>query len=393
MTLESHLYVSLKILIFSVLCRFSPLWSPASGALGALLTHHRAVAWPLVLQQLQAGQHELLAGQQKVNSGQTLTKTTAGGLEGRWEEKREAASVAASGGCTDAGNRCSWLIKAVAAVAEHNVQQQLAKEWVPLLLQCAGARQLMEGEEVGREEGGGAGEEEEGEQQQQQQQQATEAGLDNSPLPAAAGGGGGGGDVSGKKRKQQQQQQEVVAAAGDVEEEEVIEPSAKRLAVAAGQSGLQRAVAPCKSPAVATAHGSSKPQRAVAIGGGKAWRSVMTAWLEMLGGIKGVKGLPQLQELQQAVAAQLLSADGVLQGAAIKCLKPFKLPYLPVGVIDKLVRLSDVKTLREELLGFPLGPGAEAQGGMMEEQRPGGQGGGEEEGGAKGGYGGMETGG
>lgn len=78
---------------------------------------------------------------------------------------------------------------------------------------------------------------------------------------------------------------------------------------------------------------------------------------------------PRVPDLQAAVAGQLLTADQALQVAALQCLRPFKLPYLPPELLERLVRLADVRTLRGELVGFPLGPGAE--GGLLEEQRPG----------------------
>jgi hypothetical protein len=78
---------------------------------------------------------------------------------------------------------------------------------------------------------------------------------------------------------------------------------------------------------------------------------------------------PRVPELQAAVAGQLLTADQALQVAGLQCLRPFKLPYLPHELLERLVRLADVKTLRAELVGFPFGPGAE--GGLLEEQRPG----------------------
>lgn len=76
--------------------------------------------------------------------------------------------------------------------------------------------------------------------------------------------------------------------------------------------------------------------------------------------------------MQRAAAQQLLSPDPALQAAALKCLRPFRLPYLPGPLLQRLLRLADNATLREELVGLPMAAGAE--GGIPDEHRAGGRG-------------------
>ncbi len=66
--------------------------------------------------------------------------------------------------------------------------------------------------------------------------------------------------------------------------------------------------------------------------------------------------------VQRAVASQLLSIDPPVQAAALRALKAFKLRYLTAsGVMERLLRLADNKTLREELTLFPLARGSEGE--------------------------------
>ena len=50
---------------------------------------------------------------------------------------------------------------------------------------------------------------------------------------------------------------------------------------------------------------------------------------------------------------QLMDIDPAIQQGALRCLKVFKLQFL-LPYLDRLLRLADNKTLREELTAFPL---------------------------------------
>ena len=95
----------------------------------------------------------------------------------------------------------------------------------------------------------------------------------------------------------------------------------------------------------------------------------MRVWLTFLSGFKSLRGLPRFEEVKQGVAMQLMEDEPLLQAAAIKALKPLKLPFLPQEMLDHLARFCDNKTLREELTTFPLARGAEQ--GVQEKDRPG----------------------
>ena len=61
--------------------------------------------------------------------------------------------------------------------------------------------------------------------------------------------------------------------------------------------------------------------------------------------------------MQQAVALQLIDDEPSIQAAALSCLKPFKFRYLNEH-LEQLLRLADNKTLRTELVMFPVSRGA-----------------------------------
>ncbi|PRW58885.1 small subunit processome component 20-like protein [Chlorella sorokiniana] len=86
---------------------------------------------------------------------------------------------------------------------------------------------------------------------------------------------------------------------------------------------------------------------------GRAWRSGLREWLALLGGLKGARGMFQWEAVQRAVAVQLMDVDPAIQTGALKCLKVFKLKFL-LPYLDRLLRLADNNTLREELTAFPL---------------------------------------
>lgn len=64
--------------------------------------------------------------------------------------------------------------------------------------------------------------------------------------------------------------------------------------------------------------------------------------------------------MQQAVALQLIDDEPSIQAAALACLKPFKFRYLNEHY-DHLARLADNKTLRSELVLFPVGRGVQGE--------------------------------
>ena len=76
-----------------------------------------------------------------------------------------------------------------------------------------------------------------------------------------------------------------------------------------------------------------------------------------------------MPEVRRAVAGQLTELDTSVQQQALKVLQVFKLRYLNTH-LEHMMRLADNKTLREELVMFPLGRGAD--GGVADEHRPGG---------------------
>ena len=124
----------------------------------------------------------------------------------------------------------------------------------------------------------------------------------------------------------------------------------------AGDASASTPAAPAPAPALpstsASAPASAPPATASATVsvlsriGGKTWRAGLLDWLKLLSGLKGVRGLHRCEELQRAVASHLLEPDAGVQGAALKCLRPWRLRWLPVEMADRLARLVDDNTLR-----------------------------------------------
>lgn len=85
----------------------------------------------------------------------------------------------------------------------------------------------------------------------------------------------------------------------------------------------------------------------------RTWRAALREWLGVLAGLKGVRGVYRATSLQVAVTCHVMDVDPALQQAALKCLKAFKPAWL-LPYIDRLLRLADNRSLREELTAFPL---------------------------------------
>ncbi|PNH02860.1 Small subunit processome component 20, partial [Tetrabaena socialis] len=126
---------------------------------------------------------------------------------------------------------------------------------------------------------------------------------------------------------------------------------------------------PASAAASVGAFGSGSGVSVLSRIGGKTWRSGLLDWLRLLAGLRGVRGLHGTEEVQRAVASHLLEADSAVQVAALRCLRPYRFRWLPVELADRLARLADDSTLREELAIFPSAP--DADGGVAEESRPG----------------------
>ncbi|KAK9845304.1 hypothetical protein WJX81_002986 [Elliptochloris bilobata] len=127
--------------------RFSMLWAPISGALGAALGAAPAIAWPLVLCALQDTQAAFLSGQGGGEAGVWeededeggAAVANGGGLEEQYARAHRRGSAAASGGCTDAGVRLGSLLNALAAAPVPAVEAR-AREWAPVFLAYADSR-------------------------------------------------------------------------------------------------------------------------------------------------------------------------------------------------------------------------------------------------------------
>jgi len=85
----------------------------------------------------------------------------------------------------------------------------------------------------------------------------------------------------------------------------------------------------------------------------RAWRFALREWLAVLAGLKGLRAVAGAAALRSAVVSHVQDVDPAVQQAALRCLRAFRLPWL-VPYADRLLRLADNKTLREELAAFPL---------------------------------------
>jgi U3 small nucleolar RNA-associated protein 20 len=263
-------------------CRFSPLWQPASQALGQALTSSSEAAWPLLLSHISHVQQLFLSGQGSSTAEaeldaesaaavprqqQDLTGGLTGGLTGfdlqqQWQsycQKGYGVAAAASGSCTDAANRLMHILKGLAGAASPEVLNRVSADWVPLLLAFAAAVT----------HGGAAEEAGEDEVQDEAAAAAAAAAAEDTQTAAAAAASE---DVTiGAKRKQPEP---AAVAAGELaaaEQQQQQQSPAKRqrgsgLAAAMSREGLG-------------ALGFSI----------RAWRGVMMEWLALLGALKNPK--------------------------------------------------------------------------------------------------------
>lgn len=259
-------------------CRFSPLWQPAAKALGEALTQNPDVTWPIIFQHLTTVQQQFLSGSSSASSdgsssdsdSSDSSSSSAFSLQQQWESycSHGCSSIAAAaaerqqqqqlGGCTDAANRLTNLLKGLTAQASAGVLEKTAKDWVPLLLTLAAAVTPVD---LGGESTAAAAAAEEDEEGNGEAAATAAVGEEGEDPTAAA--------AVGEKRKvtedlptdstppQQQQQQPAKRQRGS-----------SGLAVALNRDGL----------------------------GGlgfsvRAWRGVMMEWLALLAASKAAKRL------------------------------------------------------------------------------------------------------
>ncbi|EFN57812.1 hypothetical protein CHLNCDRAFT_51116 [Chlorella variabilis] len=277
--------------------RFAGLWNPAHDALATALDAYPKVAWPLILRQLAAAQEAFLAGdcQARPAEAAAAALAAAGGGAGASQQAPRALgprfAAAAAGG------------EAAAVGGSTDAAVRLAH-----LLKALAAANNNVVESRARDwvplflafTAASPSADEEGH---------SGDGAAGSPARAAAGA---------------EDEQEEEEAEGEVED---------------GEGGDER-------------------QRSGGGGGGglvsgRPYRAALREWLAMLGGLKGARGMFRWETVQRAVAVQLMDVDPTIQQGALKCLKVFKLKFL-LPYLDRLLRLADNKTLREELTAFPL---------------------------------------
>ncbi len=343
------------------LCRFSVLWAPTCGALAAALASHRSTAWPPISEQLTKTQALLLSGYGDTRAAAASATAAAAaaaadaagksgdafvleGLEDRWKRLKREAAAAAGEGSTDAGNRLGHLLKALAQ-APSGALEALSSQWVPLFLEYAYARGVVEEVEEGDVAikgpqqgagfadvaglGGAAGAEmpvkrqrvdqqllddEQGQQQQQQQQeqqqsqsqsqgqQEQQQGQQQLEERRASHGSSGPGPASvGAKRRRGKQSTD----AGTPSNEAAAAPAA---AAAISDAGADVQTA---APDVVTADGQQQldvdgdgdeeemgveekgqgRQQQLRRVGAKVWRAQMLEWLKVVAAVKGARGM------------------------------------------------------------------------------------------------------
>ena len=97
-----------------------------------------------------------------------------------------------------------------------------------------------------------------------------------------------------------------------------------------------------------------------------------TPRLSVLSAVPSTRDNPLFLRIRAAVARLVGDRDGSVQAAALKALRPFKLRFLGPH-LDRLVKMADDKTLREQLAAFPLAPSTAREGeeGLLDKHRPG----------------------
>ncbi|GIL90429.1 hypothetical protein Vretifemale_18038, partial [Volvox reticuliferus] len=304
-------------------------------------------------------------------------------LTDRYETVVHSGTPQAGGGVTDPQNRLSHVLRAMAS-APYTTIEGHSKDWVPLFLDYTAARGSQSYDGEGDVEAAAAA-------ARSASVTAAAAALD----PAAA--------AAARPRKKARTRDGAVAVMthgsmgkdddGDDDDDEPAMkerresnglagcPSYGTIAVTATAPGGKRklpkdkmAAGPAAVSAADADGGPAAPPSASAVSvlsriGGKTWRAGLLDWLKLLAGLRGVRGLYRWEELQKAVSSHLLEADSNIQVAVLRCLRPYRFRWLPAEMADRLGRLADDATLREELVSFPLVAGAD--GGIGEESRPG----------------------
>eukprot|EP00963_Diacronema_lutheri_P004751 scaffold358_cov343-Pavlova_lutheri.AAC.37 len=90
---------------------------------------------------------------------------------------------------------------------------------------------------------------------------------------------------------------------------------------------------------------------------GKAWRTGLLCWLDLLALYKTPKRLKSSVELYAKLEDLLTNADPSTQSKALKCLQMYRLHFLD-PYVDHLYGLCNQKTIRDVLIRFPLWPNA-----------------------------------
>ncbi|KAG2487780.1 hypothetical protein HYH03_013624 [Edaphochlamys debaryana] len=318
-------------------------------------------------------------------------------LYDRYDKAASAGAPRTVGGLTDPQNRLSHVLRAMAG-APYAVIEARSRDWAPLFLEYTAARGSHFDDGEGDVEAAVA---------------AARAAAEAATVAAAAKpeerakADGGDEEEAGRPRKKAKKGGKVdaaaavaaaaaapaAAAAEDVAmaDRRASNAGASSSAAAAtpGKKGKKAAAAAPSTPAPAQAQAppseppAAKPTAIPGSGsgsgsasvsvlsriGGRTWRAGLLDWLKLLGGLRGVRGLARAEELQRAVATHLLEPEGPVQMAALRCLRPYRFRWLPAEMSDRLNKLADDATLREEMAVFPLAPGAD--GGVGEEARPG----------------------
>ncbi|GIL61502.1 hypothetical protein Vafri_15933, partial [Volvox africanus] len=366
--------------------RFSPLWQPASEALAACIQFQSQASWPVVFSFLQTCQAELLSGDFPAAAASSGQDGSGGGRRTRGRHRSAAAISAAitaapvvrelassqdasllenltdryetvvrsgtpqaGGGMTDPQNRLSHVLRAM-AMAPYSTIEGYSKDWMPLFLDYTAARggQLNDGE---RDVEAAAA--------RPRKKARTRDGAVAAKTHGSIDQDDGDNDEPAMKERRESHglagcssDKAAVAAAATA-------PGGKR------KLPKNRTAAAAGAAELPTANAVSVLSRI----GGKTWRAGLLDWLKLLAGLRGVRGLHRWEELQKAVSSHLLEADSNIQVAVLRCLKTYRFRWLPAEMSDRLGRLADDATLREELVVFPLVPGAD--GGIGEESRPG----------------------
>ncbi|EFJ49017.1 hypothetical protein VOLCADRAFT_104545 [Volvox carteri f. nagariensis] len=318
-------------------------------------------------------------------------------LDERYNSAVRAGTPQATGGVTDPQNRLSHVLRAMAA-APYSTVEQHSRDWVPLFLEYTAAR-------------GSHFDDGEGDVEAAVTAARAAAAVVEAPPPAAAAstiataavtrprkkprtsgdtgpattappmthGSVGGQEDDDEELKQRRQSHASAGCSSDVAATAAVITAKRKLpkgrkAAVAGDAEPPTPPPPevaAAATAVVAATAAAGPSGVSVLSriGGKTWRAGLLDWLKLVAGLRGVRGLYRSEELQRAVSSHLLESDSGIQVAALRCLRPFRFRWLPPEMADRLDRLADDATLREELAIFPVAPGAD--GGVGEEARPG----------------------